>query len=265
MELNVKKISTIVYNGYEENPIVQYCRDQIRKAGYDSEILQLKDLPIEKCNHSKMVLEKLGNTSYVGDQLRLWLGMNTDDFFYCDADCALYKPELIKPNTVACDGDLDNGKPRINEGAFFYDCKDWCRYYFDIYQKNAKDLIYWKDGTALVNYRVREEFPYGGKINIVRSDTLPHTLCRHFFLSQFSRFFNICEDRGVVYYSLDNKPRLEKLDKIYWVLNDCTNEVGSFMNQIWFFDTYHNDDLVYLWKKQMCYTLGNPLIHFVEI
>lgn len=261
----MRKISTIVYGGYENNPIVKYCGEKVKNAGYDMEYIQLKDLPIEKCNHSKMVLDRLGMTSYIGDQLRLYLGMTEDDFFYCDADCALYKPELIKPNTVAVDGDLENGKPRINEGAFFRDCKEWCEYYFNIYQENAEKLIYWKDGTALVNYRVREEFPYKGKLNLVRSDSLPHTLCRHFFLSQFNRFKNICEDRNTIYYTLDSTFRPSKMEKIYWQLNECYNEVGSFANIRWFFDCYGDKEMVELWKEQMRFTLGKTWVNFVEI
>lgn len=259
-------INSVVYGGYEKNPFVQYCKRKTEESGlFKVEYINLTNDLINQCKHSKMVLDKLGMTSYIGDQVRLLLGKTIDNFFYCDADCALYKPELIKSNTVAVDGDLGNGKPRINEGAFFRDCKDWCEYYFDIYQKNAEKLIYWKDGTALVNYRVREEFPYKGKINLVRADTLPHTLCRHFFLSQFSRFKNIIEDRNTIYYTLDDKWRPSKEEKIYWQLNDCINEVGSFLNMRWFFDCYGSKEMVELWKEQMRFTLGRGWINFVEI
>lgn len=258
------KVSYIVHNKYEDNPFAQYCINKMKgQKGVETELLQLSDLGdyVERCNHSKEFYEKFGNVSYVTDQVRLLLGKEIKDFCYLDADAFVKDIIKVPDNTIG----LEAG--RINNGALQKSAPEWCDFYFDVYQKNWKNLIYSKDGKAVLNYDVIKKYPCTVPLNYLEVNDIKHTNGRHFVISNFGRFAKYYED-NIIYYCFDNKWRPGKEERIYWQLADTPNEVGNFLNRICYFDLYgeanKSSELFYIWQKQMEYSLGRHLI-FVEI
>lgn len=254
------KVYYLAYNGYEKNPLVKYSLKKVQDQGVDTEIIQLKDIGdiIEKCNHTKECLRIGDMGSYIGDQIRMYLGMTIPDFFYMDLDSYWNDIKSLPENFVA----KDKGTGLLNDGSGFRGCKDWCEYYYNIYQNNWQDLIYPKDHVAKVNYVVRQEHPCDIKVESVEPNGV------HFFLSQIERYKKWTEDRRVVYYTFNDNPSIEKESHIYWKLKKSPLmpfRNGALNNHIYFYDLdYFKIDLN-LWKQQMCYTMGNPCLIFKEI
>lgn len=255
------EVTRIVHNGYENNPIVKHCASKIMLQGVSLKTIQLDDLGdvIEKCNHSKKCIEIGDMKSYVGDQVRMYLGMN-DNIFYMDADAYLNNIKDVPLNSIAVEG------KKINDGTFFYGNKKWCEYYYNLYQKKYLDLIY-DHGQADVNYVVRNRFPSDIPFN--RVDTTPgKDWGVHYYLSQFNRFKKITEDRRTVCYTFNDGMNCEKEQNLVWHLGKSMLPfvVGSLNNHIWFYNLEKLGNIdVELWKEQMRYTLGNSFIYFREI
>lgn len=255
------EVTRIVHGGYENNPIVKHCASKIMLQGVGLKTIQLDDLGdvIEKCNHSKKCIEIGDMKSYVGDQVRMYLGMN-DNIFYMDADAYLNNIKDVPLNSIAVEG------KKINDGTFFYGNKKWCEYYYNLYQKKYLDLIY-DNGQADVNYVVRNRFPSDIPFN--RVDTTPgKDWGVHYYLSQFNRFKKITEDRRTVCYTFNDGMNCEKEQNLVWHLGKSMLPfvVGSLNNHIWFYNLEKLGNIdVELWKEQMRYTLGNSFIYFREI
>ena len=252
------KVSYIVHNNYEKNPFVIYCLSKMKEQeGVDTELIQLKDLGdyVERCNHSKEFLEKFGNVSYVTDQVRLLLGMEKPDFCYLDADAFVKNISNVPPNTLGTEAG------RVNNGALQKGAKEWCEFYYNIYQRDWKKLIYNKEERGVLNYEVIQKYPCPIPVNYLEVNDTKHINGRHFVISNFGRFAKYYEDR-VVYYSWTGKN--VPSDKIVWVLNECPCEIGSFLNRILYFDCYYNRELFYIWQRQIEYSLGHSCI-FIEV
>ncbi len=255
----MEKVSYIVHNNYEKQPLVEYCISKM-KAQADIELIQLSDLGdyIEKCKHSKEYLTHFGNVSYVTDQVRLLLGIERPDFCYLDADCFIKNIKKIPDNTIGTEAG------RVNNGALQKAAPQWCEFYYDIYDKNWKNLIYNKEGRGTLNYEVIERFPYKGEVNYLEINDTNHINGRHFMVSNFQRFatyYLLCGER-TIYYSWTGKNI--PTDKIVWQLNDCPCEAGNFLNRICYFDCYWDRELFYIWQRQMEHVLGGHLL-FIEV
>ena len=255
------EVTRIVHGGYENNPIVKHCASKIMQQVVGLKTIQLDDLGdvIEKCNHSKECIEIGNMTSYIGDQVRMYLGMK-DNIFYMDADAYVNNIKDIPLNSIA----VENNK--INDGTFFYGNKKWCEYYYNLYQKKYLDLIY-DNGQADVNYVVRARFPSNIPFN--RIDTRPGgNWGVHYYLSQFNRFKKITEDRRTVCYTFNDGMNYEKENNLYWHLGKSALPitVGALNNHCWYYNLKNLGDLdIELWKEQIRYTLGNSFIYFREI
>lgn len=260
-------VTRIVYGGYEKNPFVKYCKKKLEDQGVEVKDYSLDDLYgyIEKCKHSYKSICLFGDrNSYISDQLRLALMLDNPDMFYLDADCYLNDINNLPKNSVAVDGTIE-GRPRVNDGACFYACPEWAKFYFDIYQDKTDDIIFSDKGIALTNYDVHDKWPYPEKLHYLNMHDPNHKWGRHYFVSNFSRYKNIAEDRRVVYYTFNSVMNEMKRNHIFWQLKDCPVEVGQLLNQTWYYDLYGNDDEFRVWQQQLCYTLKNPFLQFVEI
>ena len=149
------------FNGYENNPIVRMCLKTPRHILTEKELLPT----IMKLRHSRWAYEnKLG--SYVGDELRLYLALQSDDFIYIDADCTVENPQQIK---------MDCCPPNLNNGTFFRANRNtaWVKYYYNLYES--------RDIGKVVNYNLfkRSPFPIPTQSDIKY---------RHYFTSFWERF-----------------------------------------------------------------------------
>ena len=127
------KVTIFNFYDYLKNPMAIYCVNQYK----DKQILTLDDVKpyIDKCSHSKHCIERGDSKSYIGDQVRLLMGSEIDDFCYVDADCIINDLDKIKKDTIAVDCSSD-GTFRLQNGTFFYGLKDFNKYYYDVYEKN---------------------------------------------------------------------------------------------------------------------------------
>lgn len=106
----------VIFNffDYLKNPIADFC-----VSNYKSKMIYTIDdlLPeIQKLNHSRWALGK-GCKSYIGDQLRLKLATENDDFFYADAD--VFIPNLSDITKHKNCTDFIPEQNIINNGTFF--------------------------------------------------------------------------------------------------------------------------------------------------
>ena len=265
----MSKVYSIEWDRYSRNPMSKYCHLKLKEQGIDHEILKLDDLGdyIERCNHSKFFLNNIGRISYVGDQLRLLLAMEIPNFAYIDLDAWINVPVDFE-NKSYCFADVYNNKIRYNDGTFYSvgDNKEYAEWLFNIYQKYYKDLK--TNGVWDVNYIVADKFTPPESIK--RPEPLfikcPSENGDHFYISQFERFKNCTEERRVVYYTRDKafNPKWSEIQ--YWSLSPENNLArnGSFQNRVFFWNVKNEDDFR-LWQNQLCYTLGNPCIKFVEL
>lgn len=155
---------SFVFNGYENNPIVKMCLEKQPRH-----ILTEKDLLpiIQKLRHSKWAWDNK-QWNFVGDELRLYLASQSDDFLYIDADAIIENPEDIK---------MDHCPANFNNGTFFRANKDtaWVKYYLDVYENN--------DIGQQTNMRVFQRYPY-----VI--PTQDNILYRHYFTSFWERWHN---------------------------------------------------------------------------
>lgn len=155
---------TFVFNGYENNPIVRMClKKQPRRILTEKELLPI----IRKLRHSKWAWDNK-RYSYVGDELRLYLASQSEDFLYIDADVVIENIEDIK---------MDCCPKNKNNGTFFRANKntDWVKYYLNVYET--------QDVGNDVNYMVFARFPFP----IPTQDNIKYT---HYFTSFRERWKN---------------------------------------------------------------------------
>lgn len=158
-------VNIITFNHYEENPIVQFCLDKYPNKNIITE-REIKEV-LPYCKHSKWAYENQ-KWQFVGDQLRLFYALHSDDFVYVDSDSWVRNIDLLKMNSICLEGDGN-----CNDGSFFRGNKDtdWVKFYYDIYQKN--------DIGEIVNYEVHKQFP-----TTFPTQKLEFT---HYYLSWFNR------------------------------------------------------------------------------
>lgn len=155
----------ICFNDYQENPIVQFCLSKYKSYN----LLTQKDIinEINACKHSKWAFEN-HKWQFVGDELRLHLALQSNDFVYVDADSWVRNLDDLKMNSVCLEGDGN-----INDGSYFRGNKntDWIKYYYDIYEK--------EDIKDIVNYDLHKKYPF-----TFPTQKLNYT---HYYLSWFNR------------------------------------------------------------------------------
>ena len=157
-------LTSFLFNGYENNPIVRMCLEkQPRHILTEKELLPI----IRTLKHSKWAYEN-NKWSFVGDELRLYLATQSEDFCYIDADVIIENPEDIL---------MDHCPANLNNGTFFRANKntEWCKYYLDIYEsKNIK---------CQVNYALFKAHPHYIPVqNNIRY--------KHYFTSFWERWKN---------------------------------------------------------------------------
>ena len=153
---------TFIFNGYENNPIVKMCLEkQPRYILTEKELLPI----IQNLRHSKWAYENK-KWSFVGDELRLYLASQSDDFLYIDADVIVENIEDIK---------MDCCPPNLNNGTFFRANRntEWVKYYLDIYENNKIETT--------VNYRLFKQYSFP----IPTQDNIRY---RHYFTSFWERY-----------------------------------------------------------------------------
>lgn len=256
-------IKPVIFNffDYLKNPIADFCVSNYKQKT----IYTLDDLipEIQNLNHSKWALEK-NYRSYIGDQLRLKMATETDDFFYVDADVFIPDVTEILAHKNCTDFIL-NGNI-INNGTFFYTDKD-CRfnsYYLDIYNNLPKAYYHF------CNYSIFKKYPFELDLPNKKSgdmNLLDNNKTRHFLLNLFYRFAETHKDIDIIYYT--KNPRMKK--PIIWQLEKCPTYVGAEQSRdwsVWYFETVYDfipqDDMIRLFKEQMEYTFQRKL-KFIEV
>lgn len=155
-------LTSFLFNGYENNPIVRMCLEkQPRRILTEKELLPI----IRILKHSNWAYEN-NKWSFVGDELRLYLATQSEDFCYIDADVVIENPEDIL---------MDHCPVNLNNGTFFRANKntEWCKYYLDIYEsRNIK---------CQVNYALFKAYPH----YIPVQDNIRYT---HYFTSFWERW-----------------------------------------------------------------------------
>ena len=156
------------FNHFSDNPIVKYCIDSYS----EKTILTEKDLKdeINHLKHSKWAWENK-KWSFIGDELRLWLSTQSDDFVYVDADCRVLNLNGLKMNKCCLEPD-----GVTNDGSFFRANKqtEWTKQLVDVYETIPESHY------KTVNYVLHEEHP---EIKIP-TQKLNYS---HYFLSWFGR------------------------------------------------------------------------------
>ena len=163
----MKEVNIICINHYEENPIVQFCLDKYKSKNIITEKEIRECLPY--CKHSKWAFENQ-RWNFVGDQIRLFLAMQSNDFTYVDGDSWVRNLDLLKMNSVCLENDNS-----INDGSYFRANKDteWVKHYYDIYNKIPESEY------ALVNYDIHKKYT-----TTFPTQKLNYT---HFYTSWFNR------------------------------------------------------------------------------
>lgn len=259
------------FNDYFENPIVKFCQQNIHEKLPDADfhVYTLEDvLPIIKhLPHAKKALDDK-RWSFIGDQLRLYLALQTDDFFYADADVYFSDINKILSNKNCTDAYFVEDNLEINNGTFFYSDKN-CKfnnYYFNLYQNNSDILC------SLNNMNVFHTYPFElDKLNMVSGDmNLLLNNNYHFLLSTFKSYYMLGNDSYTeVYYTFNKNDKLE--DSFHrpnptWVLSGKRDYVGAGKQWIFNIDYPYipQETLLELFKEQLQYTVGHT-IKFTEI
>ena len=183
--------TSFIFNGYENNPIVKMCLEKQPRH-----ILTEKDLLpyIMKLRHSKWAWENK-MYSYVGDELRLYLASQSDDFLYIDADVVIENIDDIKMD--CCPKDKNNGTFfRANRNT------EWVKYYLNIYET--------EDVGRDVNYMVFYKYNFP----IPTQDDIKY---RHYFTSYWERWKN--RDRNEKHIMLFDAENEDGVHTLY--LKDC--------------------------------------------
>lgn len=246
------------FNDYLKNPIADYC---VSRYKYKT-VYTLNDLLpiIQNLKHSKWALEN-NKLSFVGDQLRLYLAMQQDNFFYVDADCYFPDEEINKIQIFKNCTDYNYGK--INNGTFFKSDKNckFNKYYFDLYNKINKEEYYYCNFDLFNKYPFEIKEGYSGDMKLLKTNS------RHFLISKFRNFQKRYPDIETIYYT-----RKEKIEKMfYWkfIKEDLNCEIihtrkkSAYIYNI-NYKYISEDDLIRLWKEQLNYTYQKQL-KFIEI
>jgi len=246
------------FNDYLKNPIADYCVSRYKSKT----VYTLNDLLpiIQNLKHSKWALEN-NNLSFATDQLRLYLAMQQDNFFYIDADCFLPEEEINKIQKYKnC---IDYNFNRINNGTFFKSDKncEFNKYYFDLYNKINEKEYYCCNFELFNKYPFKMQGEYSGDMKLLKTNS------RHFLISTFVEFYKIFPDIEKIYYT-----RKEKVDRnVYWKFIKEDLDYVSILTKSKAIFNYNinykyisEDDLIMLWKEQLNYTYQKQL-NFIEI
>lgn len=160
------------FNNYFDNPIVKYCHKRLSgQLNTEITVLTLNDVVdiIKECNlKNSMYSLEHGMYSYIGDQLRVYFGLN-EDITYIDGDVLIKDINILKQNDVMA---FEKSFNQVNNGAFFHGCKEFNRYYFDKYQSYG---LY-----GMSNFDVFNRYKYDTK-NMKLIDNNHY----HFYMSLF--------------------------------------------------------------------------------
>lgn len=213
----MNKPNIICINNYQENPIVKFCLDKYPEKNIITEKEIRECLPY--CKHSKWAFENQ-RWNFVGDQVRLFLAMQSDDFTYVDGDSWVRNLDDLKMGSLCLEND---GK--TNDGSYFRANKDteWVKHYYEVYNNLPEG------GYGLVNYDIHEKYP-------VRMPTqkLNYT---HFYTSWFNRI----------------SKKLTSPTLCYTMFRDRAQaEIMKGHNVLWFGptagDTYFSKYNAFLWQ-----------------
>ena len=197
-------MTSFIFNGYENNPIVKRCLEANTR-----QILTLSDLLpiILKLKHSRWAYENQ-KWSFIGDELRLYLASISDDFIYVDADVIIENPEDIK---------MDCMPSTLNNGTYFRANKntEWVKYYLNIYET--------ENIGNLVNFRVFEKWPFP----IPTQDNIKYT---HYFTSFFDRYNKRDKSQNhIIKFDAIHEKEVRGLyykDRVEWhYYKDCDEEI----------------------------------------
>ena len=260
-------VSPVIFDFYDylKNPIADFCVSQYKSKT----VYTLDDLlpEIQNLKHSKWALEN-DLRSYIGDQLRLKLATEKDDFLYIDADVYVPDMDIILSNKNCTD--FVPGKNIINNGTFFYTDKD-CRFnsfYLEIYDNlDVKDY-------RLCNYGVFKKYPFeldfkGRKSGDMK--LLDNNNTKHFLINIFYRFLKKYGNVDTIYYTKKSNVEMPYV----WQIEQCYQYVAyrkyfknNQPNTTWYFETLYKylsqDDLIRLFKEQLRFTFQKDL-KFIEI
>lgn len=253
----------VIFNFYDylKNPIANFCVSR-----YTSKtILTLDDLlpDIQKLRHSKWALEN-DQKSYIGDQLRLYLASQQNDFLYIDADCFIPSFTEIMANKNCTD--FIREQEIINNGTFFYSDKncEFNKYYLELYE-TIPEVDF-----KLCNYKLFNKYPFNQNFQGRKSGdmNLISIKPKHFLINTFYRFKDSHPDLTTIYYTLHNP-----IDKfpIIWQLEYCPPYISALIThkrEIRFFETVYEyisqDDMIKLFKEQLEFTYQKKL-KFIEV
>lgn len=217
----MKEVNIICINHYEENPIVQFCLDKYQSKNIITEKEVRECLP--HCKHSKWAFENQ-RWNFVGDQIRLFLAMQSNDFTYVDGDSWVRNLDLLKIDSVCLENDGN-----INDGSYFRANKDteWVKHYYEIYNKITENEY------TLVNYDIHKKYP-----TTFPTQKLNYT---HFYTSWFNRI----------------SKKLTSPTLCYTMFRDrAQQEIMKGHNVLWFCpsagDTYYSKYNAILWQYTFC-------------
>ena len=213
----MNKPNIICINNYQENPIVKFCLEKYPEKNIITEKEIRECLPY--CKHSKWAFENQ-KWNFVGDQVRLFLAMQSDDFTYVDGDSWVRNLDNLKMGSLCLEND---GK--TNDGSYFRANKDteWVKHYYEVYNNLPEG------GYGLVNYDIHEKYP-------VRMPTqkLNYT---HFYTSWFSRIAKKLTNPTLCYTMFRDRAQAE---------------IMKGHNVLWFGptagDTYFSKYNAFLWQ-----------------
>lgn len=213
----MNKPNIICINKYQENPIVKFCLDKYPEKNIITEKEVRECLPY--CKHSKWAYENQ-RWNFVGDQIRLFLAMQSDDFTYVDGDSWVRNLDDLKMGSLCLEND---GK--TNDGSYFRANKDteWVKHYYEVYNNLPEG------GYGLVNYDIHEKYPIK-----MPTQKLNYT---HFYTSWFNRI----------------SKKLTSPTLCYTMFRDRAQaEIMKGHNVLWFGptagDTYYSKYNAFLWQ-----------------
>ena len=227
------------FNNFSKNPIVKYCIDSYS----DKQILTEKDVmpEIQKLKHSKWALDNK-RWSFVGDELRLYLSTQSDDFIYVDADCRVLNIDELNMNKCC----IEPGG-ELNDGSFFRADKNtkWTQELVNLYETMPE-----KDYTQ-VNYELHKNHP---EIKIP-TQKLNYS---HYYLSWFGRLAKSLKT-PCVYYTLFWDRAVKELYKGHDVIwfNTAASQTyfGCYGATIWRYFIMPMD----LFQAQLDYSCGRHI------
>lgn len=196
------------YN-YLKNPIADFCFKQQKSAV----VYTLEDINkfIENLPFTEKMIE-LGNKDMIGDEFRLYLASQSDDFLYLDLDCFIPQDVLLEiKNIDNCVAFHDN---RIIEtGTFFHSNKDcdFIHFYLSKYKEKAENNNLKRENVYL-KYPFNRSAHKSGDMTLFNVDNK----IRHFYLSRFYSFAK-ANGNNPIYYTYN--PNNKITEKNVWVFN----------------------------------------------